>query len=242
LNGELVHTFGKVGTSKATEKIFHANGSQAQRIVFDRRTDHLIAVRYSSFSVDRFRKVVHGTGFYILVGEYGSNLAHHASEIRKYVSYQIFFSGMPLAFAILHMLLFAFYPCFRANLYYAVYTGSIAALNFVIYAALASTSERMLVFFWIFTIAYLVADISGLKFLYSLFYPKLLKQFWLFFGGVTILGVLSCWYAPIHLVYLFSRVVLVEVFRAVIVAIWKKKDGAWIIGIGCVVSISASST
>ena len=242
LNGELVHTFGVVGASKATEKIFHANGNEVRRIVFDDQIDHVIAVRYSSFSADKFRKVGHGAGFYIFVGEYESSLGRLGNDLKKYVSYQMFFSGMPLAFAILHMLLFAFYPRFRANLYYAIYTGSIAVLNFALYEALGATSEWTLYLFAVFAIAYLVSDISGLQFLYSLFYPKLPRQFWLFLGVAIVLIIgSSSWYTPIYWVYLFSLLVLVEVVRAVFVAIWKKKDGAWIIGIGCVASISASS-
>ena len=47
--------------------------------------------------------------------------------------YQVFFAGVPLAFALLHFLLYVFYPQARDHLLYAIFTGSCAAATFFLF-------------------------------------------------------------------------------------------------------------
>ena len=74
--------------------------------------------------------------------------------------------------------------------------------------------------------------VAGLLFLYSLFYKKIPKQFWVFLIASAIIAVWS-WFALLAWVSLFLFVLsMAEMIRVVIVAIRKKIPGAWIIGIG----------
>ena len=54
-------------------------------------------------------------------------------EIEEVTSYQMFTTGALLAFSLLHLLLFLFYPKSRENLYFATYAAAIAAGVFVLF-------------------------------------------------------------------------------------------------------------
>ena len=83
----------------------------------------------------------------------------------------------------------------------------------------------------------MLALIAGLRFLYALFYPRLPKQFWIFLligAGFATWN----WAQPLSLKepefdYGFIMVIPpLEMIRVAVVAIRRKKDGAWIIGTG----------
>jgi signal transduction histidine kinase len=144
----------------------------------------------------------------------------------------MFFVGVPLAFALLHLLLFFFYPLVRANLYFAVFTGSAAAVTYAMgQTRFVSSTDQFLVYYWLFKFTLLILFVSGGLFLYVIFYPRLPRLFWGILAVGSILGILS-WYVPEPFFYIFGMVVMVEMLRVVLSAIIKKKDGAWIIGIG----------
>jgi signal transduction histidine kinase len=144
----------------------------------------------------------------------------------------MFFVGVPLAFALLHFMLYLFYPLVRANLYFAVFTGSAAAVTYAMgQTRFVSSTDQFLLYFWLFKITLLILFVSGGLFLYVIFYPRLPKLFWGILAVGSILGILS-WYVPEPFFYIFGMVVMVEMLRVILTAILKKKDGAWIIGIG----------
>ena len=257
LDGKLIYTFGKVGTSKAEEEGHHSLGvlDPPKLISFDgrplswpstspserpRSAEHVIAVRYSNFRAETFNKTVYDpAGFSIGLGELENSLEHSGLWVRRLAAYQMFFSGVPLAFTLLHLLLFLFYPRSRENLYYAALTASITALTFTGYEGIfLRDSEQLLFNFWLFKVAVLLTCVSGVRFLYKLFYPKLPRPFWVLLAGGIVLGGWS-WYTPILYIYLFALVTFVEMLRVIFVAVLKKKDGAWIIGIGGVAFIFA---
>ena len=254
LDGERIYTFGKVGTSRTTEQIdFGLDGRPKIRAIsFSNQTDHLIAVRYSNFFAATHRWAdlpVVGFGMFPMMGFGGGFVgedlqdgnAHNALRIRKYTGYQFFFVAAPLTFTLLHLLLFCFYPQLRENLYYAVFTASYTTLTFVVFESSFTTSPvRALLCFWLFKISVLLVSVSGPRFLYALFYPKLPKPFRFLITGGVVLGLLA-WFIPQPYIYLFSLIALVEMLRVICAAILQKKDGAWIIGIGGVILVLTSA-
>ena len=242
LDGKLIHQFGRVGTSKATEKTdFLIDGNlKFVPVSFDDQTEHVIAVRYSNFAALSYEWVnppAIGFGLGLSRENLTDTLARNAALIRKVTSYQFFFVGAPLAFTLLHLLLFFFYPRARENLYYAVFTGSYAAVTFFAFEDdFATSPEAFLLFRSLFNISVILVSVFGARFLYAIFFPKLPKLFWFLTIGGVVLGLLS-WYLPVTYIYLFAFVALAEMLRVILVAIFQKKDGAWIIGIGSAVFI-----
>ena len=165
--------------------------------------------------------------------------------VKKSVGIQMFFSGVLFAFTLLHLLLFLFDPKTKANLFYAIYTGLIAAALFsgfqLEFTAYISSETISL----IRQLALLVVNFFGLCFLYSLFNPKPPRRFWVLPVGLTLLGVLisqesAGWFdVPMLfisfselLVFLLSGGLFVEILLALFNAVRQKKEGAWIIGVG----------
>ncbi len=91
----------------------------------------------------------------------------------------------------------------------------------------------MLIFFF-FKISVLLLMISALRFLYAVFYPAIPKQFWVVAAAGTVLGGLAWLHEEVYIVA-FCLLLMVEMLRIVFTAIVKKKDGAWIIGVGFLV-------
>jgi signal transduction histidine kinase len=155
--------------------------------------------------------------------------------------------------ALFHLLLFLFYPKGTSNLYFAAYALAAAALNY--YSASVGTSDPtglppLLVLS-------VVTTLLGLRLLYSLFYERMPRLFWLFVGpgALALVGVWMSW-NRFHLLtgdfgeaarvgrpFFFLLLTMVgaavvpalaglEMCRVVVLAMFKRKRGAWIIGVG----------
>ncbi|MBT7912798.1 SpoIIE family protein phosphatase [Candidatus Bathyarchaeota archaeon] len=172
----------------------------------------------------------------ILGDIYRSQVESTRKSTRRDASYQMFFTGTLLTFTLVHLLLFAFYPAARENLYYALFTAIIAV--FVFFAFHKQWQPI------VFSIIFLVLA-SGLRFLYALFYARLPKQFWFLLAGLVGIGVVnflvshtslpipSVLYTPfLYTIAILILAVFAETLRVMIVAVVKKKEGAWIVGIG----------
>ena len=240
LDGKLLCRFGKVGTSLEEEQayiVMSAENHPPTPILFDKRISHVIAVRFSNFR--EMRMDTGQLGFAIALSELSRSIAQSISATRYATNFQMLMTATPLVFALLHLLLFAFYPRLKANLYFAFFAMCIAAYAFLVHQILFSfvtDAEQVLSISTGQTIVLFLMFPLGLRFLYSLFYTKAPKLFWilpLIMIGSSIL--LS--YKPLEMVsliigYGLTLVTLFEMLRVVIVALVKKKDGAWIIGIG----------
>ena len=158
-----------------------------------------------------------------------------------------------------HLLLFIFYPRAKENLYFAISVASIGAFVFLSFQffLLATNPTQILNLFRLLFCVYVLMFLSGLLFLYTLFYPKVPKLFWFFLLGwlLTVCITLFDFYttgsipgslvlpdqtkiyfeitdAGLLLSILFTLLTFLEMARVIIVAIFKKKDGAWIFGLG----------
>ena len=259
LNGELIYAFGKVGNSKEEEKHYWERDPKV--ISFSGRTDHLIAVRYSNFSASQSPPVL---GFGLRVAPLNASVAARVNTVRHGTTLQMVWTAISVFLMLQHLLLFIFYPRARENLYFAISTGSIGALIFLTFQfiLLATSTTQILYLFRLLVCVYVLMFVSGMLFLYILFYPKLPKLSWFFFigwGVIVCVGLFSLgavspqsgvksavvtWdgmynYAfhpsaglAILLLFLFTCLTFLEMARVIIVAIFKKKDGAWIFGIG----------
>ncbi|MBI2505832.1 MAG: response regulator [Candidatus Latescibacteria bacterium] len=119
--------------------------------------------------------------------------AQSGEQIRQATGYQMFFTGVLLAFTLLHLLLFLFDRQGRPNLYYALYTGFIAAAIFLAFQLEFAPGVVSSYVVLLRDVALALVGVLGLLFLYSLFCPRFPKRFW----------VLLCLLAgPAYFVYL----------------------------------------
>jgi len=237
LDGTLLAQFGKVGSSQRNEEgYFKENNFPPPQYIVFRKTDHIIAVRFSNFFFTK--NYPHASqGFEMSFGDLSSEIAKTARLKRFMANTQILLTVVPMVFGLLHLLLFLFYQRAKENLYYAAFTLTFGVAVFLVleYEFSFVTNLRQAVFVIDITDETAVfAFIAGLRFLYAVFYPRLPKQFWLFLLTAIALC-LWLWDRPFYpedYFDIFVILALVEMLRVTVVAMIKKKDGAWIIGIG----------
>ena len=254
LNGDLIYKFGTVGTQKGEEEPYWERDPQV--ISFSGKTDHLIAVRYSNFSFD---KSVIMFGFGIKLAPLNPNIKRRITMVSEGTTIQMVWTAVSVFLMLQHLLLFIFYPRARENLYFAISTGSIGAFVFLTFQFIlfATSVTQILFLFRLLFSVYVLMFLSGLLFLYTLFYPKLPKLSWFFLIGWLVTGCAALFnldftesisgnltlpdgtkihfnvrVAALLLFLLFTSLTFLEMARVIIVAIFKKKDGAWIFGLG----------
>lgn len=248
LDGELIYSFGKVGNKKEEKPYWERD---PQGFSFSAKTDHVIAVRYSNYAYDQFTPVL---GFRLRLSELNTAIKGRVSILREGTTIQMVISAV-LGFLMLqHLLLFIFYPKAKENLYFSLLTGSSAAIIFIPiqFFLIATSAPEILTLGRFFFIVSGVLSLSCLLFLYALFYSKLPKLFWFFlfsWVGTFILGWFSFDYSTLGLtinnipvlishriilpiIFIIYGLTILELVRIMIVAVFKRKDGAWIFGLG----------
>ncbi len=252
LDGELSYAFGKVGTRKEEEEPYWERAPQV--ISFSGKTDHVIAVRYSNFASYQSIPV---SGFLLVLAPLQESIKGRVNVVRYGTTLQMVWTAIAVFLMLQHLLLFFFYPRARENLYFAISTGSIGAFIFLTFQflLLATSSAQILLLLRLLVCVYVLMFVSGMLFLYNLFYPKLPKIFWFFLIGWIITTCVSLFASSdytfrfstssdsasittaglmILALLLFTGLTFLEMIRVIIVAIIKKKDGAWIFGLGSI--------
>ena len=143
---------------------------------------------------------------------------------------------IPLSFFFLHIFLYLFYPRLKGNLYYSLFL--------INWAVVAFFEQRIFInefaeFAAVIDMANAILEVLlfplMLRFFYSIFYKQLPKQFWILSLIVAGIGSLSMFF-PNTLIFNLRLVSIIliagEVIRILLLAIYRKKEGAWIIGLG----------
>ena len=241
LDGKRLCTFGTVGASLEDEQ---GGGTTIgdiyppKFILFDKSAAHVVAVRRSSFL--RFEEPLLSLGFAIAVLDLNRTIEQSFRTTRYEASFQMLMTAAPLVLALLHLLLFAFYPRLKENLYFALFAMSISALAFLLYQLISFSfvmeSRQTWFVAKLINPVLLLMFLFGLRFLYVLFYEKLPRQFWVFLLISIGLGILPWSNLVTTDVYiaLGAMVMLVEMLRLAVLAFVRKKEDAWIIGLGFV--------
>ncbi len=246
LNGKIVKEFGKIGLSEDEEEIY-----QPRDIPFAVQLDsnfvNTIAVRYSnhlSISEDfLFSKWFRRAGFRIRISAIDDMIQSSVESEGVTFAVNMGIAGLFLSLAILYFLLFLFYSRHKENIYYSFFTFFIA-LAFVqsMLQRFIHTNITLYIILLIVGVIAIVAIFpSYLGFLYSIFYKKMPKQFWGFIAiGIFIIASTFTQavetvtdYAILGFIFLST----VEGLRVILLAIKRKKDHAWVIGLGVIVFV-----
>jgi len=224
-DGTLIYTFGEHSDDwTGVPKV----------LTFDGKKRHVIAVRYSNFSVKKFHNAGFDAGFFLRLGNVNRMAENRIRYERPLIGFQWSFTSLSLGIGLLHLILFAFFPGLRQNLYFALFLFFYAAAIFLDYQSSLSTDIGQNLFFLRMHRAVNVLFVLfQLRFVYSLFYQDLPKQFWIISLAAFSLGVLVI-YKPVEnleLLYIVGMAIFIEIWRVIIVALFKKREGAWIIGL-----------
>jgi signal transduction histidine kinase len=232
LNGILVHSKGKVGKTRESEEVIIDEFGIPLIVSFDKPSGNILAVRFSNHKLKEIIKEKGVSGFALTVMNPGNYLSWFNRIGMMVKRYQIFFTSAALAIALIHFFLFVFYPKAKENLYFAVLALSIAGLAYAPFASSFIESYRQHLFLmWLFKFSLVMIAIFGSRFLYSIFYKKLPKQFWIVLAAGAIMMFISGW-LTIYAFYIFITFPLLEMLRVVFVSVFRKKRGARVVATG----------
>jgi serine phosphatase RsbU (regulator of sigma subunit) len=156
------------------------------------------------------------------------------------------FGAFILAFAIMHLLLFVFYPKVKENLFYSISMFSFAV---VIYTSVQNNFNNSIlssiILLTINSIAVQLSLLFGLLTVYTSSYGRM-PRYYMFFVIVTALFVIHTIFFPLWIVeaadiafFIFAGIITVEIVRSVIRSIKRKDEWSWgwLIGVGFIVAI-----
>lgn len=138
LNGALLYRFGEFSTMPGQEQPFWERNPRY--VLLASQPEQVLAVRYSNHQSAEHLRMGGNAGFEIYLGELNPYIADRAAVVRTSTTYQMVFSAVPLAFALMHLLLFLFYPPAKENLYYALSMAGFAMSSFASFEAPFATS------------------------------------------------------------------------------------------------------
>jgi serine phosphatase RsbU (regulator of sigma subunit) len=128
LNGELLFSAGTVGATPGSEIPPHER--EPKTFSFGPDTDNVIAVRYSNHSWRHIFDMGGNAGFLFTIADVDWYVVHRTDSVRRITILQIFFTAIPLSLALLHILLFFYYPPYKENLFYSISMLGFAGITF----------------------------------------------------------------------------------------------------------------
>lgn len=238
LDGKKIGGYGAVSINPESEVCFRPNEEHLP-IYFTDTLVHHIAVRYSDTKawaraarkLNRSRAVGVTLAF--------STIQQRTSYLltrRSQTSVSFLLIGSLAALTILHFLLYVFTRS-KEHLLYALFVINIL-LFFAVRAAEALMQSYVEIVLWFnFAGLYFLifAFIICTIFFYYVFYPKMPKLVWgVVFLPLSILtfGSLNSRFTTDIPFYVTVGGVFTEIIRVIIVAMVRKKDGAWVLGLG----------
>ena len=230
LDGTLVYQSGTVGASRNEEVVYQDVNPFVLPLEAGR--EHVVALRYSSahlFNTVRARWQG-GTGLQLYWGDLAT-MRHYQSITRLIEGLYV---GFFIAFSLLFGLLFVLYREERLFLYSALWNGCWALAVLIATEHMFMPDATWLMPFWgIWGVVVIGGSLALLRLLYAFFYPAVPRMFYgfLILGGLTMILVALRYdnesYFALYFILLF-----VEILRIVVVALWKNKRWAWIVGLG----------
>ncbi len=243
LDGTLLYRIGKIGTSEETEtKLIDR---RPKYIVFGQGDEHVLAVRYANHSVEEMLKYNVQAGISVMIMDLNAMITQNVENVRSGTILQFVFSAFILAFAIMHILLFIFYPKAKENLFYSI---SLLGFAIVMYTSWQMSFEDTV--FKIFTLTLInslsvqTAMLFGLLTVYASSYAKMPKHY-LVFVIISSLFALQTILFPDpdliadYILYGYAVITILEMIRVVIMAVRKKDTPGWewVIGAGFTIAM-----
>jgi len=246
LNGKLVKKLGTIRETSEQETPY-----QPLNIPFivtlDSSLVYNIAVRYSNKRAyedfEWFTSQFGLIGFDLSLRENNDAIINKVENERATFGVNILISGIFLALALLYFALFVFYSDKKENLFYALFNLCISILFAVsmVQRFVDSDLDLYVLYNTISSASLTLVFVFYLGFLYSIFYTKIPKLFYVI-SIVAIMFVISdvIGFYKILLDKFQLGFIVLTTFAGlfiIIKAIQKKKDNAWIIGAGVILFV-----
>ena len=235
VDGKLESVNGKVGRTAEEEEAYVSSYPLGTIITFEKESEHLLAIRFSNSRAERLLWIGVPTGLGIEISDAEARIPVVTASGMRGRMHQMFYTGAAFIVAVIFLLLYLYYRRAREYLYFALFTFGCAMITFwpfeidYIHNPIYSLTADIM-----FKVGMLMIVPFVLIFLYTLFYERTPRQFWAFVV-ITAIGLLLCWRLPQDVYIFLFLLALIETFRIVVLAVFRKRDGAVIIGVGFVI-------
>ncbi len=236
LDGKLVARFGTVSTAPDEEVAMMPQ--YVSSFTLEPEVEYVLAVRYSNARGNVLPRDFRG--FTLVVGEMQSLTAEGIRGIRSYTAFMSGAIGLFGAFALLHLLLFAFRPRGGLeNLLFALFNGSVLAMLLTeVKMTSLSDLDEALVFYKLLISLTVFMSLSGLLLALRVFGRRIRRSFLLLVLAAA--GVVGwIWTRPVFGEMWPPTVFMVLLFLAMLwlagVAIFRRQPEAWVVGVGFLV-------
>ena len=240
LDGKNIGQFGTVGDGPKTEKIEAiANVMFYVPVHLQEGSEHVLAVRFSNFRSITDLLYDMPVGFLLILAEREYSQALRTQVTRFISGHQILFA-IPLGITLLHFMLFLFNTANREDLYYALFTMSIAGLIFFpMGGSFTHDLDTLLCLEAFFKISLVSTGVFQLWFIYHFFRGTPTLFFKVTAGVGCVLG-LFAWTLDVNIYFVFLLMTYPEAVRTIFKAFCKKRPGAGIVGVGVLIFIGGS--
>ena len=240
LNGEKILELGSFSTNP--DQVVSYDDRKPIPIVFSDEEIQTIAVRFTNPNYLYTEMAIGSNGFRFLLGDWQTHQDETYAFISGWNSSNMFYVGFLLAFAVIHFLLFAFYPAERRNLYFSIFVGFLAVLSYVYFRLeLSNHTFEALNLFRLLMVTEVLVLTFATRFTHSID-----KKFAPFYQEILVVaGILVSvlvWYFPERMVFIRELVVLLfilEILRTIAVMLYKNRSGVWMLGVGVLLFIVA---
>lgn len=241
LDGKRIAAIGKVGNSPQQEReVIEQNPLP---ILFTQAGEHLFAVRYSAQNWKSRFFPVQLLGFEMHLNKLDDAISGRVAQVRSDSINQLVFSIIPLSFAVIHLLLFVFYPQFANNLFYALSMLGFSVLAFTAFAEPFFTSRQQAVLLMILNVTSInVAIAFGMLSVYATIYKKM--PLYTYFPMISLALITLMFflipqtqkYFPM-IMYTLLALSIIDIGRLTLRSSRTPKEWGWIIGAGFTLSL-----
>lgn len=234
LNGKMIHKIEQKGGSSRIRQTAH--NKEWKAFIFDKDPVQVIAVRYINNSVSYLENMGFNTGIHLRINTLDKTLSDTINLNQFLTRHKISLTLIPLILAILHLLLYLFYPALKENLFYSLCLFSFAAYfysimqrylvfeksSIILYSRLSPILNTFTIFFLLLTC-------------YSIIFPGIPKRYRYYMVFSFLIGIWGI-FKPIGFInvglFFFSVIVIFECLKIFLQNWPKEKKGIWIILIG----------
>jgi signal transduction histidine kinase/CheY-like chemotaxis protein len=238
LDGKKIGGTGIIGATKAATRYGRTPFSVIPFMITDHRP-HLLAVRY----VNDQPPFPEAEGFQLWVSTYGQ-LSAGALDALKVNSFLLPSISAQLALVLLHMVLFAFYPRQRLNLYYSLFVFSTAAVLYLRYLTVVTGDPHLQrITADLFEAGIIMTAFLAGVFLYAVSndrFPRRRMMIMASWGALTLVGYLLQNHGPAQATFflleiIYFLVVIGDGLFALVKAMIRKKPRIWLVGMGMLI-------
>ncbi|MCC5940435.1 MAG: SpoIIE family protein phosphatase [Balneolaceae bacterium] len=240
LNGEKIYELGNFSTEPA--EVISYNSKKPVPIVFNGDEIQTMAVRFINPDYAMTGRLMGYNGFRFLLGDWSVHQNQNINFLAQWTGSNMFYIGMLMAFSVIHLLLFLFYPGEKRNLYFAVFVAFLGIFTYLIYRAeLAENTVDTLFFIRSLVVSEVLVLTFAARFTHSI--DKLFSA--VFSNSLVVFGVfvsVLIWNFPEQLIWLRELAVIifiVEILRSLLVMFYRNRGDAWVLGTGVLIFIAA---